>query len=81
MRSPALFATALLAALPFAFSANAAEEPMPARQPGISDPAPIRDIAATSLDATEEHVAPVAIQTARRPEELPLSEIKILPSF
>ncbi len=76
MKSRALFATALLFALPTVCS-FAAEEATPPHPQESIDPASIADTLA-SMDA---HVVPDNLQAVRKPDELLFSEIKILPSF
>ncbi len=78
MYSRALFATALLVAFPIAGSL-ASDEVAPERIREKTANVPLTD-----ADATPTGNAPVtgdALQTARKPDESPFRDIKILPSF
>lgn len=78
MRTRTLFVTVLLTAFPIASQSAAPEESTPVRPQEISNPAPVRDVAAIPV---EVRAVPDNLQAARKADELPFSEIKILPSF
>lgn len=78
MISRALFATAPLVALLIVSPIAAAEESVPVHQQDVSDAASNSDMAAAPVEA---RAVPDNLQAARKADESPFGDIKILPSF
>lgn len=77
MKPRALFATALIVAFPVV-SPFAADEVAPDRIQETTNPPPITD---ANITGAESHAVPDNLQAARKVDESPFSDIKILPSF